>query len=602
MNKRIVSLLLAALMLLALAACGGTASDSQAAASASAEGAAPAGEAAAPEEAPAEEAAAPEEAAPAEEAGSAAEEAPAEEAPAEEAPAPGSYPVSLPISEEMITLDWYTGDIGYLWSMLDDINENITLQELEKRTNIHLNWTFADFDGSQTALMIASGDWADVIDNANQQYPGGIQAGVADGIFLELTDAIQEYMPNYWAYLNEDPDLLRNCTDVDGRINFIAKIYKDNSPIMWGPFIRADWARDLGYDPAEIDTYDEYHDVMLAMKNEHDMNGVLRLLGTGVNMYGGLTYGYGVNGDLWTKEGGYPFYAEDGTVKFATMEDGFRDYLKMMNQWYEEGLFTSDFVSITDRNMFDAGEATGQYGIFYANISHVTNLYGQATEEGFELMPLPEPTLEEGESLKFSGSAYNRFSDNNLAIMADTEYLEEICRFTDYLFSDEGATLMNFGIEGTSYDVVDGEIQLNMDWIENCPTMPRANNYNDVRTGMLGAGIYTCLLDYWGFYDNFFNDIQLSTQEIWASRTPATLADSWEMPYYITNYMSVEDTAEINHYLTDIGTYLEEMVPSFIMGQKDIDAEWDTFVEEQKNMSIQTVIDIYQKAYDAYWA
>ena len=52
----------------------------------------------------------------------------------------------------------------------------------------------------------------------------------------------------------------------------------------------------------------------------------------------------------------------------------------------------------------------------------------------------------------------------------------------------------------------------------------------------------------------------------------------------------------------DIGTYLEEMVPSFIMGQKDIDAEWDSFVEEQKNMSIQTVIDIYQKAYDAYWA
>ena len=232
----------------------------------------------------------------------------------------------------------------------------------------------------------------------------------------------------------------------------------------------------------------------------------------------------------------------------------------------------------------------------------MTNLYGQAVEEGFELAPLPEPTVNEGDSLKFSGSTYNRFADNNLAILADTEYLEEICRFTDYLFSDEGATLMNYGIEGTSYDVVDGEIQLNFDWFENCPTMPRANNYNDVRTGMLGAGVYTCLLDYWGFYDNWYNDIQLSTQDIWATRTPDTLADSWEMPYYITNYMTVEDINEVNHYLTDIGTYLEEMVPSFIMGQRDIDAEWDSFVAEQKNMSIQTVIDIYQTAYDAYWS
>ena len=74
------------------------------------------------------------------------------------------------------------------------------------------------------------------------------------------------------------------------------------------------------------------------------------------------------------------------------------------------------------------------------------------------------------------------------------------------------------------------------------------------------------------------------------------------MPYYITNYMTVEDINEVNHYLTDIGTYLEEMVPSFIMGQRDIDAEWDSFVAEQKNMSIQTVIDIYQTAYDGFMA
>lgn len=64
-------------------------------------------------------------------------------------------------------------------------------------------------------------------------------------------------MPNYKAYLDEDEVLLRNCTDLDGNINFISKIYKDNAPVMWGPMIRADWAEELGYDVSDITTYDE---------------------------------------------------------------------------------------------------------------------------------------------------------------------------------------------------------------------------------------------------------------------------------------------------------------------------------------------------------
>lgn len=593
MKKRIVALLLAAMMLLSLlSGCGGSETSQAPASSVPQEEQAPAQEA--PAEAPAE----PEEEAsvPAEPAAS------AEEPETAETVVPGSVPVSLPISDEMIEIDWWTGDIGYLWSMLDDISENITLQELEKRTNIHINWTFAARDTTEVTLMVASGDWADVVDNANNTYPGGVSAGAADGVFLELTDAINDWMPNYKSYLDADPDLIRNSKDANGNVYFLSKIYKESAPIMWGAFVRADWAKDLGYDPAEIDTYDEYYDVMMAMKSEHDMDSVFRLMSSGVSIYGGLTYGYDVNGALWTGANEYPLYAEDGVVKFATLEEGFKDYLKMMNKWYESGLISSDFVSNTDRDMFASGGATGEFGVFYANISHVTNLYGQTTEDGYELAPLAEPTVNEGDQLHFSGSFYNRFADNCMTILADTEYFEEICRFTDYLFSDEGATLMNYGIEGTSYDVVDGEIQLNKEWFDDCPTMPRAGNFNDVRTGMLGAGIYTCLLDYWGFYNNYYTDVQLQTQEVWSSRTPETLAESWEMPAFIQNYMSLEDNSSVNTYLGDIGTYLEQMVPAFIMGQKDIDAEWDAFVQNQKDMGIQDVIDIYQTAYDGYWS
>ena len=104
---------------------------------------------------------------------------------------------------------------------------------------------------------------------------------------------------------------------------------------MWGPMIRADWAEELGYNVSDITTYDDWHNVMMDMKQEYNMgNGVLRLLNSGVNIYGGMTYGYGVNGQLWVSDNEYPLYAQEGTVKMATVEDGFRDYLKMMHQWY----------------------------------------------------------------------------------------------------------------------------------------------------------------------------------------------------------------------------------------------------------------------------
>ncbi len=180
--------------------------------------------------------------------------------------------------------------------------------------------------------------------------------------------------------------------------------------------------------------------------------------------------------------------------------------------------------------------------------------------------------------------------------------MEEICRWLDYLYSEEGALLMNYGIEGESYEMVDGKPVLNIDWFENCPSMPGASNFNDVRTGMLGAGIYTCLLDYWGFYENFYSDVAMSTQEVWTANTPDTLEESGELSYFISNYFTVEEADEYQELQSDLGTYLEEMVPAFIMGDASIDEQWDTFVQTQRDLGVERIIEIYQNAYDRYSA
>ena len=65
------------------------------------------------------------------------------------------------------------------------------------------------------------------------------------------------------------------------------------------------------------------------------------------------------------------------------------------------------------------------------------------------------------------------------------------------------------------------------------------------------------------------------------------------------------DTDQADEYSTtfaDIKTLAEEYVDKFIVGEYDIDAEWDTYVEELYGMGLQDCIDIYQDAYDAFMA
>ena len=47
--------------------------------------------------------------------------------------------------------------------------------------------------------------------------------------------------------------------------------------------------------------------------------------------------------------------------------------------------------------------------------------------------------------------------------------------------------------------------------------------------------------------------------------------------------------------MTDIEIYVDEMVMKFITGRESLD-NWDTYVARVKEMGIEKVLDIYQKA------
>ena len=51
---------------------------------------------------------------------------------------------------------------------------------------------------------------------------------------------------------------------------------------------------------------------------------------------------------------------------------------------------------------------------------------------------------------------------------------------------------------------------------------------------------------------------------------------------------------------TDINKYVMEFQAAVLTGEKDIEAEWDTFISQLNEMGLQDVIDVYQAALDRY--
>ena len=352
--KRLFTLLVVAAMLVAVfAGCGtasSTASETTAAASEIQDSAkaASAEEKITTEPAPAPEEASSNEAESAEETEPAAEEGP-------EAYPSIEYPIADGNAE--ITM-WYEGD--------DNESTNNAWLEGISDTGVQVTISYAPRQSADDSfnLMVASGDYPDLVDNVTDRYPGGGQKAIDDEVVLDLAPLLENCLPDYANKMNADPEIAKDLITDSGTYPAVFQIYDEVREPDAGPVIRKDWLENLGLDIPE--TYEEYEDVLLAFKTAYGITSPILMLADGVPENNYLVAGYGIAGK--TAEAGMaymPFYQIDGEVHYGLIEDGFRQYVEMLNKWYGEGLFAGDYAT-ADNAARDNLSANEQCGIWYS--------------------------------------------------------------------------------------------------------------------------------------------------------------------------------------------------------------------------------------------
>ena len=89
-----------------------------------------------------------------------------------------------------------------------------------------------------------------------------------------------------------------------------------------------------------------------------------------------------------------------------------------------------------------------------------------------------------------------------------------------------------------------------------------------------------------------------TTQDVYDCETVWLAKMAPKMKNYSALTVAQDDTNEYNAIMGDISTLVTETVAPWIIGQKDIDAEWDTFQANMKGIGIDRAIAMQQAAYD----
>ena len=500
--------------------------------------------------------------------------------------------VSLPICDETTTISYWFEMSPMVAGYLNTMNDNITYQYLEELTNVHVDFRAVSDETAQNFnLMVASGDWADIMVWGANYYSGGSIKAVEDGVFMELTDVIQDYMPNY-ASLIDDKDVYPQVIMNDGNIGEIFPINWGISVPGVGPIVRKDWLDDLGIDPASIETYDDYHTMLTRFKNEKGASQALYLGPYGVPTGNYLAAGYGIAAYCDPASDTGPYYQEDGTIKFGLIQPEFKDYLSMIHTWYEEGLISSDYISHSDVQI-SAGDVTdGSTGLWYHMSQIMSEHLSQASDPNFDSCAIQDAVKNPGDKTQLGNYSDSRVERNSLSISGSCENIEVVAKWIDFAFSDQGSMIYSYGIEGETYTLdADGTPHFTALITDNPDGlgMITACNLYAIQTGV-------GYLDQTRFQSGF-SEAALEAGDIWMK---ALDIDHLKIIPSAAK-MSTEDSQTYAAHYANIATYAAENIAKFITGARDL-SEFDTFTADIEAMNIEECIACWQHAMDTYLA
>ena len=494
-----------------------------------------------------------------------------------------SYPM------DGVTVSYALNMPGAAKANFENMGDTEYAKTMEAATGIHVDWVQATGNAAEWFnLMLADAEYADIIEwNWARSYAGGLSGAYNDGIAIELNDVIDQYMPNFKAWLEANPDVDKLIKTDDGKYYGIPAVTSDSRMgNVLGYYVRQDWMDELKIETP--DTIEGWHDALVKIK---ETKGITPLTGVGGYILKGGSFINAYAPSMMSNR--YSLDAETGKVVFTAATEGYKEFLTTMAQWYSEGLIDKDFATIDTAGVKAKllnEEAAMGWGYAGGGLQGTT-LEGRATNPDFTLAAVATCAKEEGAEMLYC-TADPRVVGNYAVITTQCENVETAARYLDFLFSEEGILISNFGIEGVTYTAENGvptytdEILKNPDGLNVSAAMGK---YIRAYSAFPGVQDYNYLI---GYYEL---DVTKAAPATWGSNGTT----EYELP--ALSYTE-DETSELSTIQTELNTYADEMAVKFVLGTEDIETKWDEYLEALSQFGMDKTVEINQTAYERFLA
>ena len=446
------------------------------------------------------------------------------------------------------------------------------------------------------------------------------EAAINDLIASNKVLPIEEYvsnpgvMPNFNKYvLGEIPEAMGTFTSPNGHLYVLGYYNADQSAFLESAtWINKTWLEKANMTIADVSTYEgleKFFDWI--MKNDPNGNNKQDELPyfcypSGGTMIEALLGSWG----LPTKDDTNENYitVEDEEVIFVPQQEGYKDFLTTMQDWWSKGYMYADYF---------LGHDTAKYSVAYE--AYMLN-NGQPDRVGFftgksaparatgDKHPDPDNRCEyvcilppEAEGYETQWYFHPGYMGTKGAVMvaANTEYPAEVCAWLDMFYNEEYSLRSQYGDEGSAWRVVDKDGKISKK--AGLTAEEQDKLLNETLDVNLGAMILS--LPYAITKNLTENTLSVTTtvkerrDAIATYRAAGVInPEVWPRPY-----MDLDDAADLTEIRKDIFLVVNAFRADAITGKKNLTTDWDAFQKQLKDdVEVERLVEICQTAYDTW--
>ncbi|MEG0326716.1 MAG: extracellular solute-binding protein [Cellulosilyticaceae bacterium] len=480
-----------------------------------------------------------------------------------------------------------------------DFGDMEFFKKLEEKTNVKIEWECyeAVTYGDQKNLMLAANQLPDAflgygsftMDDVNKYGPLGT--------VIPLDDLMAENAPNYMAKLEEN-DLLNGMSKAhDGnRYSFGTVIEQEVRNYPDNLHINKTWLDKLGLEVPT--TLDEYYEVLKAFKEgDPNGNGLADEIPYTFTKYNHITgYGsfFGAFGmvDVHNGSGVTPLdhfiIDENEKVIFTANKPEYKEAIMYLSKFFQDGLFDKEGF-VQEQSQFNAKmkDPVGVVGSFYGWANSAVAV--ETMDQYIPIKPLIGPSGEEPHVKRRQN--HINVMGTGFSITSNAKDPEILVKWVDTFYEELQTLESNYGNVGTGLiDLGNGKYDYNKELGKD-----KGVNYLDMWKEITpGDGAPKYLT--WAMQGDIipYNDGDLA-------KINAINEFYIELPQDRTlpNINFTTDEIKLNTSIgMDVSNYVKENQSRWLIGEGNIEADWDAYVAQLEKLGLSQYEEQMQKAYN----